>query len=86
MHSYDFAITAQRCKLARAKKGLTQEALARLAGVGNQTVCRIEQARGIRDVGVFVAIAAHLDCSLGHLLGVDDAPAKRRRKPDVGGA
>lgn len=79
---------AVRVRAARLSKGLSQEGLARLAEVSTKTVCRLEQADRVVSAPLLNRIAITLGETVDWLLNGPSsaAPAKRRRKPAVGGA
>jgi transcriptional regulator with XRE-family HTH domain len=60
---------AQRLKDARSEAGLTQEALARDAGLSLPTVQRSEVGRHEPSVSTLRCLAAALGCSVADLIG-----------------
>jgi transcriptional regulator with XRE-family HTH domain len=59
---------APQLRRIRRRRLLTQEDLARLAGVGKSTISRAEKGRAIR-VSTLKRLAAALEVSAGELMG-----------------
>jgi transcriptional regulator with XRE-family HTH domain len=66
---------SQRLKALRQAQGLSQAALARLAGVSPALICRMEDGSRARAAGPVVArLAVALGTSTDYLLGLTDDP------------
>lgn len=64
----DYADIGQRIKAKRMEKGLTQEKLSELIGVGPSHMSHIESGSTVPSFEVFIAILNSLDCSADELL------------------
>lgn len=64
----DYADIGQRIKSKRIKKGLTQEQLSELIGVGPSHMSHIESGSTVPSFEVFVSILNALGCSADELL------------------
>jgi transcriptional regulator with XRE-family HTH domain len=64
----------------RLERGLTQDALARQAGVGKRTIERYDQGK-VKNPPIrqLLALAAVLDCELDDIIEDDWRPARRSR-------
>jgi transcriptional regulator with XRE-family HTH domain len=70
----------QRLKELRTARGMTQEALARAAGVGNDAVRNWERGRRTPMLDMAVKLADALECTLDELAGrtVAEGPAPKK--------
>ena len=66
----------RQIRLARKRKGLSQEELGRIVGLSNQAVCRWERGRNEPCSEHIVALCKALDVSSDHLLGLDKADSE----------
>ena len=64
----DYADIGQRIKAKRIEKGLTQERLSELVGVGPSHMSHIESGTTVPSFEVFIAILNQLNCSADELL------------------
>lgn len=64
----DYADIGQRIKKKRIEKGLTQEKLSELIGVGPSHMSHIESGSTVPSFEVFIAILNALQCSADELL------------------
>lgn len=64
----DYKDIGQRIKQKRIEKGLTQEKLSELIGVGPSHMSHIESGSTVPSFDVFVSILNALDCSADELL------------------
>ena len=64
----DYREIGSRIRTARLRKGMTQERLAELSGVGTPHISHIETGNTIPSLKIFVAIINALDCSADELL------------------
>lgn len=72
----DYREIGGRIRLARQRKGITQERLAELCGVGTPHISHIETGNTIPSLKIFVAIVNALDCSADELLCLELKDAK----------
>ena len=72
----DYADIGQRIKAKRIEKGLTQDKLSELVGVGPSHMSHIESGTTVPSFEVFVAILNALDCSADELLCRESKIAK----------
>lgn len=72
----DYADIGQRIKAKRIEKGLTQDKLSELVGVGPSHMSHIESGTTVPSFEVFVAILNALDCSADELLCRESKVAK----------
>lgn len=72
----DMNALGKRLKLARVARDLTIQQLSALSGVGINQISRLENGEkpGVR-VDTLAALAAPLEVSLDHLVGLSDATA-----------
>ncbi len=61
---------ARALKVERAKKGWTQDDLARESGVAANTIARYESGRNMPSLDVAVKMARALGCSVDELAGL----------------
>lgn len=64
----DYADIGQRLKTKRIEKGLTQEKLSEIIGVGPSHMSHIESGSTVPSFEVFIAILNALECSADELL------------------
>jgi len=69
-------------RAARARKGVSQEQLADLAGVDRTVISRLESGRRLPSLGVFVAIAHAIDETPSKFL--DRLLCLAARRPEAG--
>lgn len=72
----DYADIGQRIKEKRIQKGLTQEKLSELVGIGPSHMSHIEGGSTVPSFEVFVSIINALDCSADELLCREAAVTK----------
>lgn len=72
----DYKDIGQRIKEKRIEKGLTQEKLSELIGVGPSHMSHIESGSTVPSFDVFISILNALDCSADDLLCREAAAAK----------
>lgn len=72
----DYADIGQRIKAKRIEKGLTQEKLSEIIGVGPSHMSHIESGSTVPSFDVFVSILNALGCSSDELLCRETAVAK----------
>jgi transcriptional regulator with XRE-family HTH domain len=70
----------QRLAEIRRRAGLTQEALARAAGVGGDAVRKWESGRRTPMFDMAIRLADALGCTLDELAGREPAARKRKEK------
>jgi transcriptional regulator with XRE-family HTH domain len=72
-------IMGERLRAARTRKGISQEELARQAGVSRVHISQMETGRGAMSIGNIRAIARVLGVSIDYLVGtfedIDIEPA-----------
>lgn len=66
--SVDYRDIGQRIKQKRIEKGLTQERLSELIGIGPSHMSHIESGTTVPSLDVFISILNTLDCSADELL------------------
>lgn len=71
-------------RIARKRKGLTQEELAGLIGVTSQAVSRWESGAGLPDISMIVPIAQVLSVSTDMLFGMDSEGNDNRLLIQIG--
>ena len=64
----DYTDIGQRIKQKRIEKGLTQEKLAELVGVGPSHMSHLESGKTVASLDVFIALCNVLECSADELL------------------
>ena len=64
----DYPAMGACIRKARIRKGLTQEKLAELVGIGCAHMSHLESGRSVPSMEVFIAIVNHLGCSADELL------------------
>ena len=64
----DYVSIGQKLKIARLKKGITQEQLAEAVGVGVTHISHLETGSGTASLKVFLSIVNYLGCSADELL------------------
>ena len=72
----DYRDIGQRIKEKRIKKGLTQEKLSEIIGIGPSHMSHIESGSTVPSFDVFVSILNILECSADELLCREAATAK----------
>lgn len=72
----DYKDVGQRIKEKRIERGLTQEKLSELVGIGPSHMSHIESGSTVPSFEVFVSIINALDCSADELLCREVAAAK----------
>lgn len=72
----DYADIGQRIKQKRIEKGLTQERLAELVGIGPSHMSHLESGKTVASMDVFIAICNVLKCSADELLCREIVAAK----------
>ncbi|MCP1173778.1 helix-turn-helix domain-containing protein [Ralstonia chuxiongensis] len=65
-------IFAERLKLARTERGISQRELCRRLGVSQNLVGEYERAEAIPKIDSLLAIAQELDCTTDFLVGLED--------------
>lgn len=75
----DYAYIGQRIKAKRTEKGLTQERLSELVGIGPSHMSHIESGSTVPSFEVFISILNALDCSSDELLCREIHAAKEHR-------
>jgi transcriptional regulator with XRE-family HTH domain len=75
----DYADIGQRIKAKRIEKGLTQEKLSELVGIGPSHMSHIESGSTVPSFEVFISILNALDCSADELLCREIPAAKAHR-------
>lgn len=68
MMAIDYADIGQRIKAKRTEKGMTQEKLSELVGIGPSHMSHIESGSTVPSFEVFIAILNALNCSADELL------------------
>ena len=64
----DYTYIGQRIKQKRIEKGLTQEKLAELVGVGPSHMSHLESGKTVASLDVFIKLCNVLECSADELL------------------
>lgn len=64
----DYTDIGQRIRQKRIKKGLTQEQLSELVGIGASHMSHLEGGKTVPSMEVFIAICNALECSADELL------------------
>lgn len=64
----DYTDIGQRIKQKRIKKGLTQEKLAELIGIGPSHMSHLESGKTVASMDVFISLCNVLECSADELL------------------
>ncbi len=72
----DYKDIGQRIKHARMERGLTQEKLSELVGIGPSHMSHIESGSTVPSFEVFISILNALDCSADELLCREISAAK----------
>lgn len=75
----DYADIGQRIKAKRIEKGLTQEKLSELVGIGPSHMSHIESGSTVPSFEVFITLLNALDCSADELLCREILAAKAHR-------
>ena len=75
----DYREIGSRIRMARLRKGMTQERLAELSGVGTPHISHIETGNTIPSLKIFVAIINALECSADELLCLEDCSQEEMR-------
>ncbi len=70
-----------RIKVYRAMRDMTQEELARRAGVTRQTILAIEKNKYVPSLELAFRISRIFGESVENVFSFEDAPAKGKRKP-----
>ncbi len=65
---------AERVKLVRTNKGLTQEDIANALKIGRSTFCQYEKGTRKPDLPTIIKISEYLGISADYLLGISDDP------------
>ena len=71
MQQINFAEIGTRIVEIRRSRGISQEALASLAGISRTYLSNIESGRNVPGIDVLVSIASSLDVDLGALLSIN---------------
>lgn len=77
--SIDYKDIGQRIKAKRTQRGMTQEALSELVGIGPSHMSHIESGSTVPSFEVFISILNALDCSSDELLCREIHAAKDHR-------
>ena len=64
----DYTDIGQRIKQKRNEKGLTQEKLAEMVGIGPSHMSHLESGKTVASLDVFIALCNVLECSADELL------------------
>lgn len=72
----DYADIGQRIKAKRIEKGLTQDKLSELVGVGPSHMSHLESGKTVPSMDVFIALCNALNCSSDELLCREISAAK----------
>lgn len=64
----DYPDMGSRIRKARIAKGLTQEKLSEIIGVGTSHMSHLESGKAVPSIEVFIALVNALDCSADELL------------------
>ena len=64
----DYFDIGQRIRMKRMEKGLTQEKLAELVGIGPSHMSHLESGKTVASMDVFIALCNVLECSADELL------------------
>ena len=72
----DYTDIGQRIKQQRVKKGLTQEKLAELVGIGPSHMSHLESGKTVASMDVFINLCNVLECSADELLCREIVAAK----------
>ncbi len=72
----DYSDIGQRIKRKRIEKGLTQEKLSELIGVGASHMSHLESGKTVPSMEVFISICNVLECSADELLCREITTAK----------
>ena len=64
----DYFDIGQRIRIKRMEKGLTQEKLAELVGIGPSHMSHLESGKTVASMDVFIALCNVLECSADELL------------------
>lgn len=72
----DYTDIGQRIKTKRIEKGLTQEKLAELVGVGPSHMSHLESGKTVASMDVFISLCNVLECSSDELLCREIVTAK----------
>lgn len=72
----DYSDVGQRIKQKRMEKGLTQEKLAELVGIGPSHMSHLESGKTVASMDVFIALCNVLECSADELLCREVVAAK----------
>ena len=72
----DYSDIGQRIKQKRMAKGLTQEKLAELVGIGPSHMSHLESGKTVASMDVFIALCNVLECSADELLCREIVAAK----------
>ena len=67
----DYADIGQRIKAKRIEKGITQEKLSEIVGIGPSHMSHIETGSTVPSFDVFISIINALDCSADELFCID---------------
>lgn len=72
----DYFDIGQRIRIKRMEKGLTQEKLAELVGIGPSHMSHLESGKTVASMDVFIALCNVLECSADELLCREIVAAK----------
>lgn len=72
----DYKDIGRRIKQKRTEKGITQETLSELVGIGPSHMSHIESGKTVPSFEVFIAIVNALECSVDELLCKEVKTAK----------
>ena len=72
----DYFDIGQRIRIKRMEKGVTQEKLAELVGIGPSHMSHLESGKTVASMDVFIALCNVLECSADELLCREIAVAK----------
>lgn len=61
-------------KILRSKKGISQQALANILGISQQSVNKYENHDVEPDISILIAMAQYFDTTIDYLVGKNDNP------------
>ena len=61
-------------KLLRSKKGISQQSLANILGISQQSINKYENHNVEPDISILVAMAEYFDTTIDYLVGKNDNP------------